>query len=167
MADAIDIAGLTDSAAVIASTGLSTRGDVRHETVVEMDLESDLLLALAVKVPTYERITAEGLEPTATPEQQLRLRALKNYAKWLCAVIFVSRWLSIMQLKSDGKTRADRFDRMDLSRMQENIVAQRGKALATLYRLIPAEDRPATRTSIPLGLSLPSSDPVTDIDSGA
>ena len=167
MADTLPIAELTDTAAVLASAGLSSRGDVRPETVIESGIEADLLLTLGTKVPTYEKIISEGNLADADNQQKLRLLALKNYAKWFCAALMCSRWLMLKQLASDGKTRADRFDRMDLNQMQANAERQRGVALGMLYKTLPTADVPARTMPTLLGVSTPATDPVTDIDAGA
>ena len=161
MAGGIDILGLTNTDEALSAAGLSAT-DTRHERVIESAPQDDLELDLLVKVPSFQLIITEGTDPLATPPQLARLKALKNYAKWFVAVLLCERWNAIVQLKSDGKTRMDRFDRMDLAQMLALAVARRDAALGILLGLI--EPAVAVRRYNPLGVSSPSYDPVTQAD---
>lgn len=90
--------------------------------------------------------------------------AIKNYAKWFLAALLCSRWNAIVQLKTDGKTRADRFDRMDLTAMQANAEAQRDRAWALIVGMLPEDQKPTVVTFTPFGVSSPTTDPVTDLE---
>lgn len=164
MAGGLDILGLTNTDQALGAAGLS-QADIRHGTIIESAVADDLELGLLTHVPSYETIKAEGEDPAATPLQLRKLKALKLYAKWFVAVLLCERWNAIMQLKSDGKTRMDRFDRMDLSAMLANAVARRDNALGILLDLLePGQARYAYN---PLGASSPTYDPVTQSDEEA
>ena len=165
MAGGIDILGLTDTDEALSAAGLSAT-DTRHATIIESIPEADLELDLIEKVPTFEIIVAAGLDPAATVPQLRLYKALKNYAKWFVAVMLCERWNAIVQLKSDGKTRMDRFDRMDLSAMLALAVTRRNAALALIYKLDQTL-LPVREIYTPFGASVPSYDPVTQIDEGA
>lgn len=163
MAGGIDILGLTNTDEALSAAGLSAT-DTRHDRVMESTPQNDLELDLLVNVPTYQQIIAEGADPLATPAQRAKLKALKNYAKWFVAVLLCERWNAIVQLKSDGKTRMDRFDRMDLAQMLALAVARRDAALGALRGLIA---QAGARRYNPMGVSSPSYDPVTQLEEGA
>lgn len=159
----LPILDLTDTQAVLGCAGLS-RGDVSHENLLASRLEDDLAVKLAAKVPNYQAHidAAEGASPT--PQQQMLALAIKNYARWLCAAQLAGRWGLYKQLISDGKTRNDRFDRMDLSLMQANIKAELGQAWALLLPLLPEGERPVRTVPKLFGISSPTTDPVTDTE---
>ena len=164
MSEGLSILKLTDTEAVLVSAGLSSRGDIRPVSLIDSGIEDDLELDLYKRIPSYPAIMSAGEDDAATPLQSITLKALKTYAKWFCAALVCMRWNAIAQLASDGKTRRDRFDRMDLSLMQANAEKMRDKALATLVGLLPDLDKPVTRVPTLFGLSSPTTDPVTDLD---
>lgn len=162
MAGGVDILGLTDTDEALSAAGL-TATDTRHATIMESQPDADLELDLIEKVPTYDQIIAQGTDPAATPQQIRIYKALKNYAKWFVAVLLCERWNAIVQLKSDGKTRMDRFDRMDLSAMLALAVARRNQALGLIYKIEPLLT-PTVQRYTPFGVSAPVYDPVTMLD---
>ena len=153
---------LTDTQAVLSCAGISA-GDVSDNRLIASGLEDDLSLHLHLKLPTYASLVEAGAEPGATDEAKLIATAIRNYAKWYCASIVISRWMYFKQLISDGKTRNDRFDRMDLKAAQENIDKGKANALAILAQLLP-ELFPVAAIPTFFGLSLPTTDPVTDLE---
>lgn len=161
---ATSILELTDTDAAIGSAGLD-RSDLTDQAFMKTKPEDDLELDLLSRNIDFATVIAEGGADTATLRQRARLKALQNYAKWFCATLICKRWLTIVASNSDGKTRIDRFDRMDLSLMQANAAGEAGKALGQFTALYDATDpaRPTLKTPPKLfGLSTPTTDPVTD-----
>lgn len=161
---ATSILDLTDTDAAIGSAGLD-RSDVTAQAFMNTKPQDDLELDLASRNIDFATVRAEGELDTATARQRLRLKALQNYAKWFCATLLCKRWLTIIASNSDGKTRIDRFDRMDLGAMQANAAGEAVKALGQFTALYDPNDpaRPVFKSRPKLfGLSSPTIDPVTD-----
>lgn len=157
------LAGVTNTQAVLLAAGLD-HGDIPDASLIASGVEDDLALHLFQKLPNYEALVQAGDDPAAQPLDKMLARAIKNYAKWFLAALLCSRWNAIIQLKSDGKTRGDRFDRMDLAVMQANTEANRDRAWATLIALLPEADRPVRAERVFFGLSSPATDPVTELE---
>lgn len=153
---------LTDTQAVLSCAGLSA-GDVGDSRLIASGLEDDLSIHLHLKLPTYKALVDAGRDPAATENAKLILLAISSYARWYCASMVISRWMYFKQLISDGKTRNDRFDRMDLSKAQANIDQGLGRADSNLAQLLP-DLFPVAPGFTFFGLASPGTDPVTDLD---
>lgn len=125
MASVDILGGITNTQAILGAAGLS-HGDIPDDRLMLSGVEDDLQLDLYTKLPTYQDLVDAGAAPGATPAEKMLALAINNYAKWFLAALLCSRWNAIVQLKTDGKTRADRFDRMDLVAMQANAEARWG-----------------------------------------
>lgn len=163
MASVDILGGITNTQAVLGAAGLS-HGDIPDDRLMLSGVEDDLQLDLYQKLPNYQDLVDAGAATGATPAAKMLALAIKNYAKWFLAALLCSRWNAIVQLKTDGKTRADRFDRMDLSAMQANAEAQRNRAWATIVGLLPDDQKPVAVKFTPFGISSPTVDPVTDLE---
>lgn len=155
--------GLTDTRAVLGAAGLSI-GDVSDARLMESIPEDDLQLELYGRLPDYQTYLAAAEAPGADLPTQMLGVAIRNYAKWVVAALLCARWLYLIQLSTDGKTRQDRFDRMDLAAMQANANAQRDKAWAGLVALLPESVRPVATVPVLFSVSTPSIDPVVDTE---
>ena len=163
MASVDILGGITNTQAILGAAGLS-HGDIPDDRLMLSGVEDDLQLDLYTKLPTYQDMVDAGAAPGATPAEKMLALAIKNYAKWFLAALLCSRWNAIVQLKTDGKTRADRFDRMDLVAMQANAEAQRDRAWALIVGLLPDDIKPVVVAFTPFGISSPTTDPVTDLE---
>ena len=163
MASVEILGGITNTQAVLGAAGLS-HGDIPDERLMLSGIGDDLQLHLYSKLPNYEALVAAGEDPSATVPDKMLALAIKNFAKWFLAALLCSRWNAIVQLKTDGKTRADRFDRMDLAAMQGNAEANRDRAWAMIISLLPVDERPTVTPFTPFGISSPTTDPVTDLE---
>lgn len=155
--------GITDTRAVLGAAGLSI-GDVSDARLMESIPEHDLQLVLYRKLPDYQARLIAAEDSQADLRTQMMAVAIKNYAKWVLAAMLCGRWNYLIQLSTDGKTRQDRFDRMDLSAMQANAEAQRDGAWQAIVDLLPEDERPTVRNPVFFGVSSPSIDPVTDTE---
>lgn len=163
MASVDILGGITNTQAVLGAAGLS-HGDIPDDRLMLSGVEDDLQLNLYSKLPTYQALVDAGEASGASPAEKMLALAIKNYAKWFLAALLCSRWNAIVQLKTDGKTRADRFDRMDLTAMQANAEAQRDRAWALIVGMLPEAQKPTVVTFTPFGVSSPTTDPVTDLE---
>lgn len=163
MASVDILGGITNTQAVLGAAGLS-HGDIPDDRLMLSGVEDDLQLDLYSKLPTYQALVDAGEASGASPAEKMLALAIKNYAKWFLAALLCSRWNAIVQLKTDGKTRADRFDRMDLTAMQANAEAQRDRAWALIVGMLPEGQKPTVVTFTPFGVSSPTTDPVTDLE---
>ena len=163
MAGAVTIANLTDAQAVLGCVGLSI-ADVSEERLVTSNLEDDLTLRLMRKLPNYEVLVTAGDDPAATTEQKLIAKAIRNVAKWIGAALVVKRWLYFKQLMSDGKTRHDRFDRMDLTKLQANVEGELATAWSLLNNLLPSDGKLTTTVLNVMGKATPTINPITDFE---
>ena len=163
MASVDILGGITNTQAVLGAAGLS-HGDIPDDRLMLSGVEDDLQLDLYSKLPTYQALVDAGEASGASPAEKMMALAIKNYAKWFLAALLCSRWNAIVQLKTDGKTRADRFDRMDLTAMQANAEAQRDRAWALIVSMLPEDQKPTVVTFTPFGISSPTTDPVTDLE---
>ena len=163
MASVDILGGITNTQAVLGAAGLS-HGDIPDDRLIGSGVEDDLQLDLYTKLPTYQSLVDAGAASGATPAEKMMALAIKNYAKWFLAALLCSRWNAIVQLKTDGKTRADRFDRMDLAAMQANAEAQRDRAWAVIAGMLPDSQKPAVVNFTPFGVSSPTADPVTELE---
>lgn len=163
MASVDILGGITNTQAVLGAAGLS-HGDVPDDRLMLSGVEDDLQLNLYSKLPTYQALVDAGEASGASPAEKMMALAIKNYAKWFLAALLCSRWNAIVQLKTDGKTRADRFDRMDLTAMQANAEAQRDRAWALIVGMLQEAQKPTVVTFTPFGISSPTTDPVTDLE---
>lgn len=163
MASVDILGGITNTQAVLGAAGLS-HGDIPDDRLMLSGVEDDLQLNLYSKLPTYQELVDAGEASGASPAEKMMALAIKNYAKWFLAALLCSRWNAIVQLKTDGKTRADRFDRMDLTAMQANAEAQRDRAWALIVGMLPEDQKPTVVTFTPFGVSSPTTDPVTDLE---
>lgn len=164
MTAGIPILDLTDTQAVLGCVGL-TRGDVSDERLFASRLEDDLKMNLYSRLPAYEALVAAGEDPSADPKDAMIALGIKNVARWSCAAMLARRWMLFKQLMSDGKTRNDRFDRMDLKAMQANIEGELSKAWGLLIALLPDDQKPTWKTPTLIGAIGLLVDPITDFES--
>lgn len=158
----LPILDLTSTEEALRCAGLSEH-DVRHQSVLDSGIEDDLQMELFSRVPIWQDIVTTGANPSAPLRDQMVLLALKNYCRWFCAVLLSKRWNSILQLKSDGKTRGDRFDRMDLDKMLAKIQEEKGNAWNNLVGLLPENLQPVRAVRPMFGVSSPTTDIVTEV----
>lgn len=164
MAAGIPILDLTDTQAVLGCAGL-TRGDVSDERLFASKLEDDLQILLYNRLPTYKELVEAGDASGADVKDQMISLAIKNVARWACANMLAKRWMLFKQLISDGKTRNDRFDRMDLGQMQANIAGELSNAWGALNKLLPDDTKVSWNRPTFIGKSELEIDPITDFES--
>lgn len=159
------LGGLTTTQAILGCAGMSA-GDISDQRLMATQIEDELELKLYKKLPNWLELYDAGMDDFAPAPARMITKALKNYAKYLGAITLAAKWLGFKKMSSDGKVRNDRFDRMDLEKMQTNLEAQAAEAWALLAELIDPDvyaNRPAPTF---FGVSSPITDPVTDMDEG-
>ena len=159
----MELAGLVDAEAVLTSAGLTT-GDISISRLASSGIEDDLILHLIQVLPDYQTILDLGVSLSASPTARNTAIALKNYAKWYCASILAGRPALYKQLASDGKTRNDRFDRMNFAEQKKWIDETKASAWSALVGLGALPPTPVSSGNVFFGKSTPSYNPVTDLE---
>lgn len=149
----------TNTAAIRGCLGIDLQ-DCSDDTILESNLELELLVDLDGWLPTHAAIHAAGKVNTATAEERHLWNVLQLYAQWFCAFEVVSRFMLLPQIVTDGKNQLNRFPNVDLKDAKAEAAARMAK-----YRgLLDEEVNGATAvSSLPLvAISTPAYDPVTN-----
>lgn len=163
MATTAVLGGITNTQAILGCAGMSA-GDISDARLLASDIDEDLMLIMFDRLPEFEAYWQAGQDPAADAAAKRLSSAVSMCARWEGAAILASRWLGFKQLSSDGKVRNDRFDRMDLSKMQANIEAGRARAWNLLFGLLDPDARPVYAIPTFFGKVEPDTDPVVDVD---
>ena len=158
-----EIAGLVTAEAVLTCAGL-TVSDMSIPRLLNSGVGEDLELHLSSAVPNYLTLFSAAAAPGASQQTRNISLALKNYAKWYCAATLAGIPSLYKQLVSDGKTRNDRFDRMDFSAQLANITAKKLEAWTVLQENLTTD--PEVVSVVPVFMSKvePTYNPITDLD---
>lgn len=113
----------TDS--IRAAIGL-TLAELADQTIINLNVEDQLLVYLNQVCPTHADIAAAGQAPSPSDDDKNKYRCLRLIAMYECGVICLQNAQYLLaQTMQDGGTMVSRFAKDDLTTTLNNILSQR------------------------------------------
>lgn len=117
---------------VRAAAGVTQR-EAPDDSIIDLQVEDQLLVFLAKNVPDHAAIASAGRDPSATDDQKAKYRLLRLVSMYACAyMLLVGGQNLLFQSVESGGVTSTRFSKDDLETTIGRMAAQRDEYLADL-----------------------------------